>query len=79
MNGSYIIVGKSSGPARNPAVHATLDQAKAECARLARLAPGDTFTIYRSVMSAQRRDISWEMATPVDVPVSAELDDNIPF
>lgn len=79
MVGNYIIVGAARGPSDRPYQHSTLASAKAECARLARSNPGQEFTIYRSVVTARRSDISWNPATPIDGRPDGELDDDIPF
>lgn len=40
--------------------HATLESAKREAERLARLHPGSTFTVLQSVCQVVKSDVSWE-------------------
>lgn len=48
----YIVISRMQGPSRMPAVHKTFDSACKEAARLAKLAPEDSFVVYRPVVVA---------------------------
>ena len=60
---TYIVIAIENGrlaPATDPKVHCTLDAARAEAERLARLAPKVQFRVYKDCGTVQSTGVVWE-------------------
>lgn len=58
----WMVVGRGSPTHR----HATLESAKQEAERLARIDPSQEFVVLEAVASCKKNDVTWRDAVPQD-------------